>query len=46
MFLSPAISEEKIDIWKNKKKQEEKSESYACTPDDYPFLKVYKTMPA
>ncbi len=27
MFFSPVISEEKIDIWKNKKKQEEKSES-------------------
>ena len=26
MFVSPVISEEKIDIWKNKKKQEEKSE--------------------
>jgi len=26
-FVSPVISEEKIDIWKNKEKQEEKSES-------------------
>jgi len=26
MFISPVISEEKIDIWKNKKKKEEKSE--------------------
>ena len=27
IFVSPVISEEKIDIWKNKEKQEEKSES-------------------
>ena len=27
IFVSPVTSEEKIDIWKNKEKQEEKSES-------------------
>ena len=27
MFVSPVISEEKIDIWNNKEKQEEKSKS-------------------